>query len=70
MLIAHQYRTNWYWDKAKINILRLAIAYEGVAIPIFLNLLDKAGNEKAQEHQYIWKKANCRNISGQRICKW
>ena len=47
------YRANWYWDKAKINILILAIAYEGIAIPIFWNLLNKAGNATAQEHRYI-----------------
>jgi hypothetical protein len=46
-------RTNWFWGKSKINILTLAIAYEGVAIPIFWTLLDKAGNATAQEHQAI-----------------
>ena len=37
--------------KAKINILTLAIAYEGVAIPIFWCLLNKAGNATAVEHR-------------------
>lgn len=46
-------RTNWFWGKAKLNILTLAIAYEGVAIPILWTLLDKAGNATAQEHQEI-----------------
>jgi hypothetical protein len=27
-------RTNWFWGKGKINMLTLAIAYEGIAIPI------------------------------------
>src|SRR5262249_10575322 len=57
-------RTNWFWGKAKINILMLGIAYEGMAIPLLWNLLDKAGNATAAEHQAIlnrfvdifWKK--------------
>lgn len=43
-------RTNWFWGKAKINLLTLGIAYEGVAIPLYWHLLDKAGNASAQEH--------------------
>ena len=46
-------RTNWFWGKAKINILTLGIAYEGIAIPLLWCLLDKAGNAKANEHQAI-----------------
>lgn len=49
-------RTNWFWGKAKINILTLAVAYEGIAIPIFWQLLDKAGNATAQEHIGIIRK--------------
>lgn len=44
-------RTNWFWGKAKINILTLAIAHEGVALPIFWCLLNKAGNATAIEHR-------------------
>lgn len=44
-------RTNWFWGKSKINILTLAIAYEGVSIPIFWCLLNKAGNATAIEHR-------------------
>lgn len=44
-------RTNWFWGKAKINILTLAVAYEGVAIPILWCLLNKAGNATAIEHR-------------------
>lgn len=44
-------RTNWFWGKAKINILTLAVAYEGVAIPLFWCLLNKAGNATAVEHR-------------------
>lgn len=46
-------RTNWFWGKAKINILVLAVAYEGVAIPILWCLLNKAGNATAKEHRAI-----------------
>src|ERR1700722_13057725 len=46
-------RTNWFWGKSKINILTLGIAYEGAAIPLLWNLLDKAGNATAAEHQAI-----------------
>ena len=37
-------RTNWKWGKKNINILMLAIAiaYKGVAIPIYWKLLDKS----------------------------
>jgi hypothetical protein len=44
-------RTNWYWGKSKINMLTIAIAYEGVAIPLLWQMLDKAGNATAAEHQ-------------------
>jgi hypothetical protein len=46
-------RTNWFWGKAKINVLTLGMAYEGAAIPLLWNLLDKAGNATAAEHQAI-----------------
>jgi Transposase DDE domain len=46
-------RTNWFWGKAKINILMLGIAYEGASIPLLWNLLNKAGNATAVEHQGI-----------------
>lgn len=46
-------RTNWFWGKAKINILTLAISYEGIAIPIFWKLLDKAGNSTSKEQRDI-----------------
>jgi len=49
-------RTNWFWGKAKINILTLGIAYEGIAIPIMWKLLDKAGNATAKEHRDILAK--------------
>lgn len=42
-------RTNWYWGKAKINVFMLSICYEGIAIPIFWRLLNKAGTTNAKE---------------------
>lgn len=46
-------RTNWFWGKAKINILMVGIAYEGIAIPFCWKLLNKAGNASAAEHKAI-----------------
>lgn len=42
-------RTNWKWGDANINILTLAIAFKGIAIPIYWELLDKRGNSNTQE---------------------
>jgi hypothetical protein len=42
-------RTNWYWGKSKINIFMLSVCYEGIAIPLFWTLLNKAGNTTAKE---------------------
>ena len=42
-------RTNWEFGEKKINILTLAIAYEGIAIPIFWKLLEKKGNSNTAE---------------------
>lgn len=46
-------RTNWFWGKSKINALILGVAYEGMAMPLFWELLPKAGNASALEHQAI-----------------
>lgn len=46
-------RTNWFWGKDKINVLTLGVAYEGMALPLFWELLPKAGNASAVEHQAI-----------------
>lgn len=42
-------RTNWYIGKSKINVFMLSICHEGIAIPIFWNLLNKAGNSSGLE---------------------
>lgn len=46
-------RTNWYWGKSKINVFMLSIAYEGLAIPLFWTLLDKAGNSNFNEQKTL-----------------
>lgn len=46
-------RTNWYWGKQKINVFMLAIAYEGIAIPLFWQLLDKAGSSSFDEQKAL-----------------
>jgi len=42
-------RTNWKFGKTNINFLVLAIAYKGMAIPLFWYLLDKRGNSNYKE---------------------
>lgn len=44
-------RTNWFWGKSKINIFMLSVCYEGIAIPIFWTLLNKAGTSNAKEQK-------------------
>lgn len=46
-------RTNWYWGKHKLNVFMLAIAYEGLAIPLFWTLLNKAGNSCFAEQRAL-----------------
>ena len=42
-------RTNWKFGKKNINFLVLAVAYKGMAIPLFWYLLDKRGNSNYKE---------------------
>ena len=42
-------RTNWKFGEVNINILVLAIAYKGAAIPVFWTFLDKRGNSNTLE---------------------
>jgi hypothetical protein len=42
-------RTGWKFGKTGINVLTLAIAYDGVAIPILISMLDKRGNSHTRE---------------------
>lgn len=46
-------RTNWYWGKKKINIFMLGIAHEGMAIPLFWELLPKAGSSNFKEQSTL-----------------
>ena len=42
-------RTNWKYGERNINILMLAVAYKGGAIPLVWKLLDKRGNSNREE---------------------
>jgi hypothetical protein len=42
-------RTNWQFGETDINVLTLAIVYQGVAFPILLLMLDKRGNSDTPE---------------------
>jgi hypothetical protein len=42
-------RTNWKFGQININVLTLAVAYQGVAFPILLTMLDKQGNSNTGE---------------------
>jgi len=42
-------RTNWKFGETNINVLTLAIVYQGVAFPILISMLDKRGNSHTQE---------------------
>lgn len=49
-------RTNWKWGKADINILTLGIAFKGMAIPIYWELLEKRGNSDTEERVALIEK--------------
>jgi hypothetical protein len=42
-------RTNWKFGETNINVLTLAIVYQGVAFPILMLMLDKRGNSDTSE---------------------
>ena len=42
-------RTNWKFGQTDINVLTLAIVYQGVAFPILISMLDKQGNSNTNE---------------------
>ena len=46
-------RTNWKFGQTNINILVLAIVYEGVAFPILFKLMPKKGNSNTNERIQI-----------------
>jgi hypothetical protein len=49
-------RTNWKFGKKNINVLTLAIVYQGIAFPILIKMLDKRGNSHTQERISMMKK--------------
>jgi hypothetical protein len=50
-------RTNWEFGKIKINILYLAIAFQGIAIPVFFKILaNEGGNSCADDRIELVKK--------------
>ncbi|WP_420882940.1 IS4 family transposase [Zooshikella ganghwensis] len=46
-------RTNWNFGVLKINFMVLAVAHEGVAIPLFWVLLPKKGNSNTEERKAL-----------------
>jgi hypothetical protein len=48
-------RTNWKFGTLNINILVLAVAYHGVAIPLLWVFLDKRGNSNSYERIALLK---------------
>jgi hypothetical protein len=46
-------RTSWKCGKTNINMLMLAIAYDDVAFPILISMLDKRGNSHTRERVEI-----------------
>jgi hypothetical protein len=49
-------RTNWQWGEKNINILTLAVVYQGAAIPICWILLNKKGNSNTRERIALVKR--------------
>ncbi len=53
-------RTNWKVGDSIINILYIAVIYNGVAIPLFWVMLDKEGNSDTKERIELWTRLlNC-----------
>lgn len=46
-------RTNWKFGKAELNVLVLALVYNGVAFPLFWKVLGKAGNSNLHERKAL-----------------
>jgi hypothetical protein len=52
-------RTNWKRGKANLNILTLAIAYKGMAIPVYWLVLNKQGNPNQRERVALPQRFIC-----------
>lgn len=48
-LIVTMDRTNWQFGARHINVLMIAIAYEGIACPLIWSVRDKTGNSSTKE---------------------
>ena len=46
-------RTNWQWGKSNLNILTLAVVYQGAAIPVYWLVLNKRGNSNQRERMVL-----------------
>jgi len=46
-------RTHWYWGKQVKNVFMLSIAYEGLAIPLFWQVLNKEGSTGYEEQKAL-----------------
>jgi hypothetical protein len=46
-------RTNWRLGKAEMNVLLLALVYNGVAFPVFWKVLGKSGNSNLAERKAL-----------------
>ena len=61
-------RTNWKWGKSNLNILTLAVVYQGAAIPVYWMILNKRGNSNQRERiallQRFISQFGCKNILG------
>jgi hypothetical protein len=49
-------RTNWFRGKNKINVFMLSVAYEGISIPLFWQLLPKSGSSNFNDQKELIKK--------------
>jgi len=49
-------RTNWKFGETNINVLTLAIVYQGVAFPILITMLDKRGNSHTKERMEMMER--------------
>jgi hypothetical protein len=49
-------RTNWQWGEQDLNILTLAIVYQGTAIPVYWLVLNKRGNSNQRERIALLKR--------------
>jgi len=52
-------RTNWKFGETNINVLTLAIVYQGVAFPILISMLDKRGNSHTRERIAMIERYTC-----------